>query len=299
MSVLYTGPVPLEEFRAHFGPLVHATLARQLELVGVVELREAMRHLTGRGKLLRPLLALATYRALTNEDPTPWVACSTCLELVHVFSLIHDDLPALDDAELRRGRPAVHVQYGEALAVLAGDGLLALALDRPLNERAPLEAGQRLTWLAVISGAIHEMIEGEILDLLAENRELQTADLQRIHELKSGALLGACCQSAAVWAGAAEQIGQRLKQVGIALGLAFQIGDDLLSVSAGEAEAGKTLSSDQAHAKATYPRLLGVDGARSALDLARRRALDSIDALELKDPQIMQDVAEWIFSAAG
>lgn len=273
-------------------------LARQLGQISVAELRAAMQHLSGGGKLLRPLLALASYRALTGADPTPFIPSAACLELLHVFSLIHDDLPALDNARLRRGRPAVHVQYGEALAVLAGDGLLALALERLLNEAAPFGASERLAQFGIVSAAVQEMIEGEMLDLLAENREVELEELQRIHRLKTGALLGACCRSAAVWAGAEELLGERLQQLGVELGLAFQIRDDLIGALGNEAEAGKTLSSDAACGKATYPRLLGVSAARTALDEARRRVLDLVAGLEIKEPMILLEFVDWVAPAS-
>jgi len=286
--------VPLAEFRAQYTPLIRAALARQLAGVDVPELRAAMAHLSGGGKLFRPLLALAAYQAITAEDPAPYVPLATSFELIHVFTLIHDDLPALDDAQLRRGLPAVHVAHGEALAVLAGDGLLALALDRLLNAESSLADADRLALLATVTRAVHDTIEGEMLDLLAEQREPPLAELARQHQLKSGSLLGACCRAAAIWAGVDARLGNSLYELGLALGLAFQIRDDLLGVTVSEAQAGKTLSSDAAHAKATYPRLLGVDGARTALAEAHQRVLAQIAEFGLADSRLLIEIADWL-----
>jgi len=286
--------VPLDEFREQYTPPVREALAHQLAGVQVAALREAMEHLSGRGKLFRPLLALAAYHAITAGNPSPYVPLAACFELIHIFTLIHDDLPALDDAQLRRGLPAVHAQYGEALALLAGDGLLALALDRLLHEESPLADSDRLAQLDAVANAVHATIEGEMLDLLAEHRELQVEDLARQHQLKSGSLLGACCRAAAIWAGADAQLGSSMQQLGVELGLAFQIRDDLLGVTSSEAETGKTLSSDEAHAKATYPRLLGVSGARAALGEAHRRVIEHLAEIALAEPRLLIEIADWL-----
>ena len=255
------------------------------ELVhGVPEhLAEPMRYALGtRGKRLRPLLCVAAYRALRGGDDAPDVvyrlACA--LEIVHTYSLVHDDLPSMDDDDLRRGRPTVHRVYGVAPAIVAGAALLpaaAVLLDREgiALGLAPAERGRLVAELCGAAGAVG-MVGGQLLDLEGEGAELDAAGLERIHRAKTGALLVASLRVGALAArGTAEQL-HGLTRYGEALGLAFQIVDDVLDVVQHSHALGKTAGKDEAAGKATYPALFGVDGARA---LAARRVDEAVASL--------------------
>ena len=188
----------LADFRACYTPPLIELLDRQLAGVQVPELRTAMAHLLGRGKLFRPLLALATYQALTGLDPTPVLPWVAPLELVHTFTLIHDDLPCMGDAQLRRGMTTVHVAHGEALAVLAGDALLNLALDwlatgdagslaARANRAAPYAPTnlQRLALAGSVTRATHAVVEGQVLELLGEQRALSEREIRTMYRCKT------------------------------------------------------------------------------------------------------------------
>jgi geranylgeranyl pyrophosphate synthase len=253
----------------------------------------AMQHLAGRGKLFRPLLVLGTYQAVSNKGADTFTAQAAALELIHIFTLIHDDLPALDDAKLRRGLPSVHIAHGEALAVLAGDGLLSLALKEMSASDAELTPSQQAELLEVLTQAVHAVIEGEMLDLQAEGQRLSLSEIEHLHRLKTGALLGACCETGAILAGANTALKPALREYGITLGLAFQIRDDLLSVEGTEEAMGKTLSTDQAKGKSTYARLLGYAGAKAELDKSLARIDALVAGMELRQPVLLREIADW------
>ncbi|KAF1705551.1 polyprenyl synthetase family protein [Pseudoxanthomonas suwonensis] len=229
-------------------------------------LHAAMRHATlGGGKRMRPLLVYAAGTALgAVEDALD--APAAAVELVHAYSLVHDDLPAMDDDDMRRGRPTVHVAFDEATAILAGDALQTLAFEALAEADAP--AALRAGWmqsLARASGA-RGMCGGQALDIDATGSQLPLEALQRMHSLKTGALIRAAVRMGALGAGADEPTLQRLDRFADALGLAFQVRDDLLDIEASSETLGKTAGKDVAQAKSTYPALLGVDGARAKLE---------------------------------
>lgn len=245
-------------------------------------LHGAMRHaVLGGGKRLRPMLVYAA-GASVQADEALLDAPAAAVELVHAFSLVHDDLPAMDDDALRRGRPTVHVAYDEATAILAGDALQALAFGLLAQEtRAP--HALRVHWLACLAEATGAagMCGGQALDMAGTGATLALAELERLHALKTGALIRAAVRLG-VLAGSNEPA--RLKSMdefASALGLAFQIRDDLLDIEASSEQLGKTAGKDQAQAKSTYPALLGIDGARRHLgQVAEKghRALADFDA---------------------
>jgi farnesyl diphosphate synthase len=230
-------------------------------------LHAAMRHaaLDG-GKRMRPLLVYATGTAF-GADAAALDAPATAVELIHAYSLVHDDLPAMDDDSLRRGKPTVHVAFDEATAILAGDALQSLAFQLLADAPAAAEARvAMLRELAVAAGA-GGMCGGQALDIDATGGVAVSADeLQRLHGLKTGALLRASVRLGAIAAGVDAGIRAHLDTFADALGLAFQIRDDLLDVEGDSATLGKTAGKDAAQAKATFPVLIGLDASRTRLD---------------------------------
>jgi geranylgeranyl diphosphate synthase type II len=242
-------------------------------------LAEAMRYSTlAGGKRLRPVLCLLAAEACGGPAARAAALPAACaLEMVHTYSLIHDDLPAMDDDDLRRGRPTCHKAFDEATAVLAGDGLLTLAFEvvarhvRP----APAAAGCALA-LAEAAGAAG-MVGGQMADLQAEGRaDANLPELEAIHRRKTGALLRAALRMGAVAAGADPATCEALDVYGRAVGLAFQIVDDLLDVEGDEAKLGKRVNKDSGQGKWTYPGLLGTEGSRAR---ARQLAAEAVAAL--------------------
>ena len=275
-------------------PLVQAVLRRQLEPVGIPALRETMAHLLGRGKLFRPLLTLASARAAGATDLEPLIPLATPIELIHTYTLIHDDLPCMDDAAMRRGVSAVHIDHGEAMAVLAGDALFNWALIVAVSEPAPAGPVARLALVDVLTRAAHAVVEGQVLDLQGEGRRLSLEELRLMHRLKTGALLGACCEGGAVLAGADTVTRGQLRDYGVEIGLVFQITDDLLSFESTEAEMGKSLDADEAKDKATYARLLGLDEARRELEEKLAGLEPRLDRIGLPgDDGLLREIARW------
>lgn len=279
--------------------LVNAALAAEMDRAaeaapagaGVERLLAAMRYsLLAGGKRLRPLLFLAAVEslrpqasALPVEKLAAYLPFACGIEMLHTYSLIHDDLPAMDNDDLRRGRPSCHKAFDEATAILAGDGLLThcfcclLAVKTVPNERV-LAAARYFAWQAGVGG----MVSGQALDLAAENangQPLDLAGLRQVHASKTGALLEAAVVCGGWLAGAAEPERGALAQFGRQFGLAFQIEDDILDVTGSEAQLGKPVGSDAANHKTTYVSLLGLAGARQAAEQARRGARQALAPL--------------------
>lgn len=227
-------------------------------------LLDAMRYaVLGGGKRLRPRLVYAAGRA-AGAEPAVLDSPAAAVELIHAFSLIHDDLPALDDDNLRRGRPTVHVRYDEATAILAGDALLALAFE--VVAKAPVEAATALGWVRLLAAATGTagMIGGQIIDIAGDRRALTLEELERLHRLKSGALIHAAVMAGAA-AGELPDIERRaLDRFGQDIGLAFQIQDDVLDATAHTEVLGKQQGADAKQGKSTYVGLLGVGAATAA-----------------------------------
>ena len=239
-----------------------------------------MRHaVLGGGKRMRALLVYAS-GALLRADPATLHAPAIAGELIHAYSLVHDDLPAMDDDDLRRGKPTVHVAFDEATAILAGDALQTRAFE--VLASAAVAATLRVDWLGTLaqaSGAAG-MCGGQALDIDATGSQQTLDDLQRMHALKTGALIRAAVRMGAL-AGAADAATlMRLDDFAMALGLAFQVRDDILDIEASSEQLGKTAGKDVAQAKSTYPALLGMDGAKAKLaelDARMRQALAPYD----------------------
>ncbi len=266
-----------------------------LALAGVdaaPRLQAAMRHaVLGGGKRLRPLLAYAAARAFGGEAAQV-DAAAVAVELVHAFSLVHDDLPAMDDDALRRGRPTVHVAFDEATAILAGDALQAEAF-RVLAE-APHGADTRIGLvreLALASGAVG-MCGGQMLDMQATGGGLALPSLERLHALKTGALIRASVRMGALCAAAPRGVVDGLDGFAAALGLAFQVRDDLLDVEASSQQLGKTAGKDAAQGKTTYVSLLGAQATRALLSDLRERMQSALAALG-PDADALRALAEF------
>jgi len=225
---------------------------------GTARLEEAMRYsLLAGGKRIRPVLALATAEAV-GRPPDDVLPLAAAIEMIHTYSLIHDDLPAMDDDELRRGKPTCHVAFGEDVAILAGDGLFAeglrLALDQQRGEPAHVIAAIREV---VTAAGTHGMVGGQFLDVAGTER-----DLRHLHELKTGALIAASVASVLVLEGLDGPATIPFRRFAAELGVVFQIVDDILDVTGDEAELGKPRGSDERHGKATYVSVFGLDRAR-------------------------------------
>jgi farnesyl diphosphate synthase len=228
---------------------------------------DAMRHaLLGGGKRFRPFLLIETAR-LFGAAPDSATMAAVAVECLHTYSLVHDDLPAMDDDSMRRGRPTVHVAFDEATAILAGDALLTLAFDVLANPETHAEAAVRSELVAVLARAAGAggMVGGQMLDLESEGRPLCEADITRLEGMKTGALIAASCEMGAVLAGAGTTERQAVRRYGRSLGLAFQIADDLLDVEGVALQVGKATAKDAARGKATLVALMGVERARAVL----------------------------------
>jgi len=241
-------------------PRVEAALDASLPPEHPESLREAMRYsLLAGGKRLRPILCLAACE-LAGGDPAVAMPTAVALEMIHTMSLIHDDLPAMDNDDLRRGRPTNHKVFGEAIAILAGDALLTRAFEM-VSLRSPGVSAERLLAvvgeLALASGA-PGLVGGQVVDLQSEGKRVDLETLEYIHLHKTGALLRACVISGALLGGAPQDLLAALRTFARGIGLAFQIIDDILDVTASSEVLGKTAGKDEAVDKTTYPKLLGL-----------------------------------------
>ncbi len=255
---------------------------------------EAMRYsLFAGGKRLRPLLALLTGEAIgfSAEKSLPY-ACA--LEMVHTYSLIHDYLPAMDNDSLRWGRPTCHIVYGEATAMLAGDAMLTLAFEVLGEAYRDLPAPRLADALRTFARALGAsgMVGGQSRDLKAEGRIVSIEELRAIHAGKTGALIEASMTGVGYLAGCPETVMADLSKFGACLGLAFQIKDDLLDIESSSEVLGKTAGKDIAQDKATYPRLLGLDGARQMLAATTAEAV-ALSARLPGNPTRFAELAHW------
>jgi farnesyl diphosphate synthase len=277
--------MPLSSFRQFDAALAHAaqtteqTMDRLLPKgeEGEARVFEAMRYSSlGGGKRLRAFFVLAS-ATLFRVGALPALRTASAIEFVHAYSLIHDDLPAMDDDELRRGKPTCHKQFDEATAILAGDALQALAFEVLAHEDThgdPAVRAHLVADLAKAAGA-HGMVGGQMLDLLAEAQgaePLSIGAITRLQRLKTGALISFSCTAGAILGKAATPLHTSLTAYAHDLGLAFQIVDDLLDVEGDPAEVGKAVNKDAAAGKATFVSILGVERARAQAGLLARQA---------------------------
>jgi geranylgeranyl diphosphate synthase type II len=266
---------------------VEALLASRMDAIGKrspARLADAMRYsLLDGGKRLRPVLCLAfadaTARA-SNGGGAPADDAACALECIHTYSLVHDDLPAMDDDDLRRGRPTNHKVFGEALAILAGDALLTDAFALLATGPAPEQAvrGRLVSELALAAGA-GGMVGGQVLDI-AQDRPAQLDYLMRLHRMKTGALIKAACRMGAIAGRGGEAAVQAAERYGDAIGLAFQIADDILDVTASAEVMGKPTGADAAAGRHTFPAVVGLERSRQLADEQVAQALEAVRGLE-------------------
>ena len=272
------------------------------ELGTLAEHIRAMRYsLFAGGKRVRPILCLAaaeSVRDFSSDFPEGIMFAACALECIHTYSLIHDDLPAMDDDDLRRGKATNHVVFGEAGAILAGDSLLTYAFDL-LSRDIPeaVSAHDRLKIISLISKAVgpEGMVGGQFLDLTHEGMKVDYHMLREIHSRKTGALITAAVQTGAILGGGSAQQFQALSRYGMQIGLAFQIIDDLLNVEGTAEQLGKAAGSDAAKNKATYPAMFGVDKTREKAQAALQEALAALDGFE-EQAAMLRDLAHYIIS---
>jgi geranylgeranyl diphosphate synthase type II len=260
---------------------VELALAHRLESAELPEnLREAVRYgVLGPGKRLRPALALLSCEAVGGPRAAA-IPAAVALELIHCFSLVHDDLPAMDDDDLRRGRPTLHVHAGEAMAILAGDVMVSLAFQC-LATAPGLDDGVRAALTAELAGGTTGMIAGQVYDTLGGFPDGCTdrERLDRIHHNKTGALLRAACRMGAIAGGASPRTLERLTRYGEAIGIMFQIVDDLLDVTQSAEHIGKATGKDQSAGKLTFPGLLGIEASRAEVRRLKDQAHDALEHL--------------------
>src|SRR5579872_6590325 len=240
----------------------------------------AMRHsVFAGGKRIRPILCMEAGRAVAGSLPAGIEELGAALEMLHTYSLIHDDLPALDNDDLRRGRPTCHKVYGEAIAILAGDALQTQAYEVLSQLKCPADARVKIiAEIAHGTGTIDGMIGGQVVDLEAEHTQPTAEMLEYIHRSKTAALITASLVSGGLYAGADESETSKLRAFGLAIGLAFQIVDDVLDVTQTSEQLGKTAGKDTASEKATYPALFGIDASVKKADALVNEAFAELDS---------------------
>ncbi len=258
-------------------------------------LMEAVRYSTlAGGKRIRPFLVISSAKLFDVSEPSAR-RVAAAIEMVHCYSLIHDDLPAMDNDDLRRGLPTCHVKFDEATAILAGDALLTRAFEvlaDPATHPDPRVRSDLVAELAHAAGP-EGMVGGQMLDLLAEHQRLEMAEVTRLQRMKTGALIAISCESGAILGKAADAARQALHAYAHDLGLAFQIADDLLDVEGDEAEVGKKTGKDQGAGKATFVSLLGPERARAQSDMLASQAVEHLEIFS-KNAEPLRALAEFV-----
>ena len=293
-------PTELDQWSNHWLAVVEDALSRWISPEAPAGLGDAMRYavLDG-GKRLRPLLVLAAREAVAYgqkdaalDEAALRAACA--VELIHAYSLVHDDMPCMDNDVLRRGKPTVHVQFGEAQALLAGDALQALAFEflTPEGSAIPDNVQATLCRLLAISAGHAGMAGGQAIDLASVGMALTEDQLRQMHRLKTGALLEGSVLMGAACGETTPQALDGLKRYGQALGLAFQVVDDILDVIADSATLGKTAGKDAANDKPTYVSLLGLEEAKLYAQSLLREALDALHSTSLTHTHTLAALAE-------
>jgi geranylgeranyl pyrophosphate synthase len=302
VSIAIQNPLELDSLLASSRALVELELNKLLPLAGTApeKIHQAIRwSVFAGGKRFRPALLLAVGQ--TFSAPVEILIRTACaFEMVHTYSLIHDDLPAMDDDDLRRGRPTCHVRFDEATAILAGDALQTLAFQT-IAEDAGLDAETRIALIAELAHAAATpdgMVAGQALDMEAETRQVSRAQLEEIHRLKTGALIRAAARCGAIIGGADESELVAVTSYGSHLGLLFQITDDFLDVTATAEDLGKTPGKDARSNKATYPALHGMEETRAAAIEAHRDACEALDQID-RPTDVLRRIADFILHRTG
>jgi farnesyl diphosphate synthase len=298
-ETLWSEPIDFPEALAEAAQATDAVLERLLVVPGGLEARvyEAMRYAAlAPGKRLRPFLVLASAR-LFGVARRCALQVAAAIEMVHAYSMVHDDLPAMDDSDLRRGRPTCHKQFDEATAVLAGDGLLTAAFEvlaHPDTHGDPVVRCELVAALAAAAGAAG-MVGGQMIDLLAEHQSLDIGAITRLQRMKTGALIAFSCEAGAILAKAPAEARTALRGYAHDLGLAFQIADDLLDVEGSEAETGKPVGADAVAGKATFVSILGVERARAQAELLIRQAVAHLDLFGQR-AELLREAARFVIA---
>lgn len=259
-------------------------------------IHQAMRYsVFAGGKRIRPILCLETARIFSG-DLTPVLHPACAIEFIHTYSLIHDDLPALDNDDLRRGKPTCHKKFGEATAILTGDALLTLAFET--TAAAPVDAARRVAMVSEIAsaaGTVNGMVGGQVADLEAEGKRVAPEMLEYIHRSKTAALIRASVASGALCAGAPQNDVERLRRFGDAIGWLFQITDDILDVEESSAALGKTAGKDLAQQKATYPAIHGLERSRRIASELAGTAINELAPYAERGARL-RDIAEYLLT---
>ena len=271
----------LDTFFEEHIPLINETMLHNLaELQAPQKLIDSMSYsVEAGGKRIRPLLLLATLQTF-NIHPKHGLQVAAALEMVHTYSLIHDDLPSMDDDDFRRGMPTNHIKFGEALAILAGDGLLTYSFQL-IAESDDLTSEQKVKLVGLFAKCAgpEGMVGGQVADIEAENRQLTIEELQYIHKNKTGKLLRFAAIAGAIIANATDEEIELIEEYAYHLGIAFQIRDDILDIVGDEEQLGKPVGSDTNNEKSTYPALLTLSGAEKALSEHILYAKDAVSKL--------------------
>ena len=246
------------------------------------------------GKRLRPALCLA-WAELLGQKRDRVLPFAAGIECIHTYSLIHDDLPAMDNDDLRRGKPTSHKRFGEATAILAGDGLLTEAFTLMLQTGLPPERVAAAAAEVALAAGPRGMVGGQVLDMeLTGKPAVDLPTLKDMHARKTGALITASCVSGAILAGADQDVQERARSYGRSVGLAFQVVDDILDIIGDETSLGKPVGSDQERGKNTYPALLGLEGSYAAAQECARTSLEALDPFDRETSAFLRDLAAYI-----
>ena len=298
-DTLWPDGLSFEAALAEAATLTDSLLERLLVVPPDLEARvyEAMRYAAlGPGKRLRPFLVLAGARLFgVNRQCALQVAAA--IEMVHAYSLVHDDFPAMDDSDLRRGRPTCHKEFDEATAILAGDGLLTMAFELLAHPDAHADPAVRCELVAALAAAAGAagMVGGQMIDLIAEHRSLDIGAITRLQRMKTGALIAFSCEAGSILARAPAEARTALRGYAHDLGLAFQIADDLLDVEGSPAETGKPAGADAAAGKATFVSILGVERARNQAELLIGQAVAHLDLFGGR-AELLREAARFVIS---
>lgn len=260
-----------------------------------VQVVEAMRYMVlSGGKRIRPFLVTAS-ADLFSVDKSSALRAAAAVELIHCYSLIHDDLPAMDNDDLRRGKPTCHIKFDEATAILAGDALLTKAFEVLADEKTHGNSSVRVDLISALAKASGDagMVGGQMLDLFAEEHPLKMPEITRLQRMKTGALIAVSCELGAILGHASEKARHALHAFAHDIGLAFQIADDLLDVEGDEKQVGKKTGKDAAAGKATFVSLLGVERAREQAEMLADQAAAHLDIFEEKS-KLLSDLAHYV-----
>ncbi|WP_342503670.1 polyprenyl synthetase family protein [Lysinibacillus sp. FSL L8-0126] len=285
---------PLKYFIESNIPQIEETMYALVEKIDApADLKESMLYsLKAGGKRIRPLFVLAVLE-LYRKNLQDGLIVGSVIEIIHTYSLIHDDLPSMDNDDFRRGKPTNHKVFGEALATLAGDALNTLAFGILARMEVSAEKRIELVQLLSVAAGAEGMVGGQVLDMEGEQRQLNLAELEQVHVNKTGALLRFSIEAGAVLSDVSAQDRATLKEYAHHIGLAFQIQDDILDIEGTTEELGKTAGKDVASDKSTYPALLTLEGAKEKLAEHYQHAINALDQLPI-DVSLLRDFAAYI-----